>query len=89
MARVVHEGCRKALREHAQLAPVRLEEEGAAVVLQAGFDPAEVKLSGNLQGTAPYKGVLRHRGWRAARLTLPVPVKGHDATVLAPAEVEL
>lgn len=86
---MVHEGCRKALREHAKLAPVRAEEEGSRVTLQAGFNPAEVKLSGNLQGTAPYSGVLRHRGWRAAQLTLPVPVKGHDATVIAPAELEL
>lgn len=89
VVRVVHEGCRKALREHAKLSPVREEEEGARVTLEAGFNPAEVKLSGNVQGSAPYKGVLRHRGWRASGLTLPVPVKGHDATVLAPAEVEL
>lgn len=89
VARVVHEGCRKALREHAQIEPVRAEEEGAPLTLQAGFDPTQVKLSGNVQGSAPYRGVLRHRGWRAVKLTLPVPVKGHDAKVLAPAEVEL
>lgn len=89
VARVVHEGCRKALRSHAELSPVRDEEEGAKVTLEAGFNPAEVKLSGNLQGSAPYQGVLRHRGWRASKLTLPVPVKGHDAGVIAPAEVEL
>ena len=89
VARVVHEGCRKALREHAEIAPVREEEEGAPLTLQAGFDPSEVKLSGNVQGSAPYRGVLRHRGWRAGEITLPVPVKGHDARVLAPAEVEL
>jgi hypothetical protein len=89
VARVVHEGCGKALREHAELSPVRAEEEGARVTLPAGFDPAEIKLSGNVRGTAPYQGVLRHRGWRAARLKLPVPVKGHDAAVIAPAEVEL
>jgi hypothetical protein len=33
--------------------------------------------------------VLRHRGWRVVKITLPVPVKGHDAAVIAPAEVEL
>lgn len=88
-ARVVHEGCRKALRDHLKLAPVRTEDEGAKVTLEAGFSPAEVKLTGNVQGTAPYKGVLRHRGWRAAELKLPTPMKGHDAQVLAPAEVEL
>jgi hypothetical protein len=89
VARVVHEGCRKALHEQAEVGPVRAEEEGARLTLEAGFNPAEVKLSGNLQGAAPYKGVLRHRGWRASRVELPVPVKGHDASVLAPAEVEL
>jgi hypothetical protein len=89
VARVVHEGCRRALHEHVKLEPVRAEEEGAPVTLEAGFDPAQVKLSGNVGGSAPYKGVLRHRGWRAAEATLPVPVKGHDARVLAPAEVEL
>ena len=60
VVRVVHEGCRKALREHAKLSPVRDEEEGAPVTLEAGFNPAEVKLSGNVQGSAPYKGVLRY-----------------------------
>jgi hypothetical protein len=89
VARVVHEGCHKALHEHAELTPVRTEEEGTSVTLQAGFNPAEVKLSGNLQGAAPYQGVLRHRGWRAAQVKLPVPVSGHDASVIAPAEVEL
>jgi len=89
VARVVHEGCRKALREHVTLSPIRAEEEGVTVTLEAGFNPAEVKLSGNVQGSAPYKGALRHRGWRAGELTLPAAVKGHDPRILAPAEVEL
>ena len=88
-ARVVHDGCRKALREHLELAPVRTEEEGAKVTLEAGFSPSEVKLTGNVQGSAPYNGVLRHRGWRVAELKLPKAMKGHDPKVLAPAEVEL
>jgi hypothetical protein len=89
VVRVVHDGCRKALREHVRLAPVRSEEEGKAVTLQAGYSAAEVKLSGNVQGSAPYKGVLRHRGWKAVHVSLPTPVKGHDPNVIAPAEVEL
>jgi hypothetical protein len=88
-ARMVHEGCRKALLSHAKLAPVRREDEGAKVTLQAGFNAAEVKLIGNVTGSAPFNGVLRHRGWRAAELSLPTPVAGHDASVIAPAEVEL
>jgi hypothetical protein len=88
-ARVVHDGCRKALRAHAKIAPVREEDEGAKVTLAAGFDATEVKLTGNVAGKGPYTGVLRHRGWRAPEMTLPLPMKGHDATVVAPAEVEL
>jgi hypothetical protein len=88
-ARVVHEGCRKALRAHATIVAVRTEDEGARVTLQAGFDATEVKLSGNVAGNGPFAGVLRHRGWRATAIALPVPVKGHDSHVLAPAEVEL
>ena len=88
-ARIVHDGCRRALRAHATIEPVRSESEGARVVLAPGFAPDEVKLTGSVGGEPPYKGVLRHRGWRATRLELPRIVGGHDAHVLAPAEVEL
>ncbi len=88
-ARIVHDGCRRALRAHATIEPVRPESEGARVVLAAGFAPDEVKLTGGVGGEPPYQGVLRHRGWRATRLELPRIVGGHDAHVLAPAEVEL
>jgi Domain of unknown function (DUF2760) len=88
-ARVVHEGCRKALGTHAEIEPIRSEEEGASVTLEAGFDAEGVKLVGNVSGSAPYRGVLRHRGWRATRFELPALIAGHDARVLAPAEVEL
>ena len=59
------------------------------MTIDAGFDAAAVKLSGNVKGTAPFTGKLRHKGWRASDLRLPTPVEGHDGTVLAPAEVEL
>jgi uncharacterized protein DUF2760 len=88
-ARIVHDGCRKALRTHATIEPVRPESEGARVTLAVGFAPDEVKLTGGVGGQPPYEGVLRHRGWRATRLELPRIVGGHDAHVLAPAEVEL
>ena len=88
-ARVVHEGCRKALRAHADIEPVRAEAEGARLKLESGFDADEVKLVGDVKGEAPYAGVLRHRGWRAKRLELPARVGDHDASVLCPAEVEV
>jgi hypothetical protein len=88
-ARLVHEGCAKVLREHFDIVPVRSETEGSRVTLPAGFDAAAVKLTGNVTGRAPFTGSLAHRGWRAAEVKLPRLAEGHDARVLAPAEVEL
>jgi hypothetical protein len=88
-ARVVHEGCRRALRSHVTVEPVRPEDEGASVKLDRGFDADAVKLVGDVKGDPPYAGHLRHRGWRATKLALPQLVGDHDAHILAPAEVEL
>ena len=88
-ARVVHEGCRRALRSHAKLEPVRKEEEGTRIVVEAGFNPQEIKLIGNVQGQPPHRGTLQHRGWRLTELTLPEAAAGYDPSIIAPAEVEL
>ena len=88
-ARVVHEGCMRALREHLDVVPVRAESEGERVTLAAGFDATEVRLTGNVVGEPPFSGTLVHRGWRAAEFRLPKLVEGHEVRVLAPAEVEL
>ncbi|MBI5443860.1 MAG: DUF2760 domain-containing protein [Deltaproteobacteria bacterium] len=88
-ARVVHEGCRRALREHFVLEPARLEAEGARLTLDHGFDPSLVRLTGNVVGEPPYRGTLVHRGWRVSEVRLPMVAQGHDLRVVAPAEVEL
>ncbi len=88
-ARVVHEGCRKALREHLTLEPVRPEAEGSRVTLPAGFDAAAVRVSGNVVGQPPFTGTLAHRGWRAADVRLPQLTDDKAAAVIAQAEVEL
>jgi hypothetical protein len=88
-ARVVHDGCRKALRGHAHVAPVRDEDEEARVEVSDGIESGAVKLTGNVGGKPPYRGVLRHRGWRVSGLSLPTPTPGHDPQWVAPAEVEL
>ncbi|TXJ01396.1 MAG: DUF2760 domain-containing protein [Aquabacterium sp.] len=88
-ARVVHEGCRKVLREHVSLAPVRAESEGSRLTLAAGFDAAAVRLTGNVVGQAPFTGMLAHRGWRATEVRLPQLSEGQDASIVAQAEVEL
>ena len=46
-------------------------------------------VSGNVRGEPPYRGVLRHPGWRSRSLRLPECTGEHDSTILAPAEVEI
>lgn len=88
-ARVVHEGCRKVLREHVTLQPVRSEAEGSRVTLPAGFDTTAVRLTGNVVGQAPFTGTLGHRGWQVTALRLPQLTDSRAAAVIAQAEVEL
>ncbi|RQW83437.1 MAG: DUF2760 domain-containing protein [Methylococcus sp.] len=87
--RVVHEGCRKVLKQHLELEPVRTEAENSRVTLPKGYDAGAVRVSGNIVGEPPFTGTLIHRGWRASRIQLPRLAEGHDARILAPAEVEL
>lgn len=88
-ARVVHEGCRKVIRDHLQMEPVRTEAEGTRLTVPAGFDAASLRLTGNVVGQPPFSGTLMHRGWRVIAIKLPKLAEGHDVRVLAPAEVEL
>lgn len=87
-ARVVHEGCRRAIASHARIVSVRSEAEGSPVVVESG-DGDGIKLTGEVSGHAPYRGVLRHRGWRIETLKLPERVGPQDPRIVAPAEVEL
>ena len=88
-ARVVHEGCRKVLREHFMIEPVLRETEGSQITVSPGFDASAIRLTGNVVGSAPFNGVVGHRGWRATDVHLPKVADGHNIHVLAPAEVEL
>ena len=88
-ARIVHEGCRKVLREHFSIEPLRAEDEGSRITLDAGFDAAAIRLTGNVVGEPPFTGSLSHRGWRVVDTRLPKLVAGHDPAIIAQAEVEL
>jgi hypothetical protein len=88
-ARVVHEGCKRGLKDVLTLVPVRSEAEGAKVELPVGFDASRTRVTGNVTGEPPFKGTLAHPGWRVDALRLPELTAGHDPTIIAPAEVEL
>lgn len=88
-ARVVHEGCSKVIKEHFTLDSVFHEPEGSKVILEQGFDATRVRLTGNIVGNAPFTGHLIHKGWQVSQMNLPKLTAGHDAKIIAPAEVEL
>lgn len=90
-ARVVHEGCRRALQEHFEIVPVREESEGSSVVVPAGFPPDTYQLVGKIAGEAPFTGTLVHKGWKAQKVKLPRTIKGQGGRLpaIAPAQVEL
>ena len=88
-ARVVHEGCRKVMREYLPVVAVVPQSEGDTVTVPAGFDANRYRLSGNVTGQPPYTGSLKHHGWVATEVKLPPVPTTMNVKVLAPAEVEL
>jgi hypothetical protein len=87
--RSVHESCRQALERYVKLEPIIASEEDRPVTVQTGFDPASIKVIGNVTGKPPLRGLLRHRGWRASEVNLPSLPEGAGRSVVAPAEVEI
>ena len=88
-ARIVHAGCRKVLDLYVPLQPVLEAAEGTMVTVPRGFDANRIRLVGNVSGSPPFSGSLKHHGWRTQDVRLPEVPDAHDTTVLAPAEVEL
>lgn len=88
-ARVVHDGVRKSIRQYFKLDPVRTEREGDSITVNADYDPASIRLTGNVTGKLPVRGALAHHGWRVSDVKLPTPPEGQDPTIIAPAEVEV
>ena len=87
--RTIHESCRQVLDRYVKLEPILNSEEDQPVTLQPGFDPAAIKLIGNVAGEPPVRGVLRHKGWRVKEVNLPPLPQSAGRMVVAPAEVEL
>ena len=90
-ARVVHAGCKSVLQEHFGICPVRAEPEGSTVQIPAGYSADEYRLVGRIAGSAPFSGVLVHRGWKTNMVKLPQLLRGvpDRLPTIAPAEVEM
>ena len=87
--RSIHAGCRKALQERVELERILADEDGSSVVVDKGFDPAAVRLTGNIAGGPPFRGTLQHGGWRVTKIALPESPGAVDPHIVAPAEVEI
>jgi hypothetical protein len=87
--RNIHENCKKTLDKYLDPQAVLEQQEGDEITLERDFDPGAVKLIGNVTGQPPFKGTVRHRGWRAGKLELPTFSGHQDPAIIAPAEVEV
>ena len=87
--RNIHENSKKVI--HKYLAPKCIldEEEGDEITINPGFSPEEIKLTGNISGDPPFKGILRHKGWRSGRFDMPSISTSKKSEIIAPAEVEI
>jgi hypothetical protein len=87
--RTIQESSRQVLERYVKLEPIIASDEDHPVTLEAGFDPACIKVIGKVTGKPPLRGLLRHRGWRATQVNLPSLPEGAGRSVVAPAEVEI
>ena len=86
--RELHDQCRDALARYVTLQPVIDGVEGTFAKAPSS-DPNLVKFVGNVPAKPPAGGTLRHKGWRAAKIDLPALAAKQDASILAPAEIEI
>ena len=87
--RSIQDNCKKTVNKSLSPQPVLEKMEGDTVTVPADFDPSTIKLTGNVSGDPPFTGVLRHKGWRAAKLEMPTLSSSQDSRIIAPAEVEI
>ena len=86
--RELHDQCRDSIARYVSLQPVIDGVEGTPVKAPSN-DPRVVRFIGNVPAKPPSGGTLRHKGWRAAKVDLPSLAAKDDATIVAPAEIEI
>jgi len=86
--RELHDQCRDSVARYFTLQPVIDGVEGAFTKAPPA-DPNAVRFIGNVPATPPSGGILRHKGWRAAKVDLPAMSPKQDSAIIAPAEIEI
>ena len=87
--RNIHSSCRKVINKTLPIKPIAEGDEGEQITVEKGFDPDAIKLTGRVTGDPPFRGIIRHKGWRAQKLELPDLSAIKDPTIISPAEVEI
>ncbi|MDM8540340.1 DUF2760 domain-containing protein [Desulfococcaceae bacterium HSG9] len=87
--RTVQEDCKKVITKKLAPKPILEEDEGDELTIKTGFDANAYKLTGNVTGEPPFKGIVRHRGWMIKNMELPTLSGDVDPQIMAPAEIEI
>ena len=88
--REIHRDSGKVLKRMFGIRPILTDEEGALVTVPAEFDAARFRLTGKFTGVGPYTGRLRHHGWEATHIDVPVFTGSETAArAVAAAEIEV
>lgn len=87
--RSIQEDCKKAIKKYIDPKPVIDKEEGETITIEPEFDIDSITLVGKVTGALPFKGILKHRGWKAGKNEIPKLSDVRDASVIIPAEVEI
>ncbi len=88
--RDIHRDCGAALERLFAIRPAVDQEEGQTVEVAGTYDSGVYRLFGNVVGSGPYRGVIRHHGWKATECNMPTWTGTAEAAqVIAPAEIEV
>ena len=87
--RNIHQDCRKLLKEYFPLVPAIDAPEDSEFTVNEGFNPSHIKLSGNIGSKPPFKGIVRHGGWKVSEVKMPLRASNIDKNIVAPAEIEI
>lgn len=87
--RNIHTNCKQTISKYINPKAMLEEDEGSQIEVPAGFDPTLIKLTGNVVGDPPFKGIVRHRGWKAKKFELPVLSESQNPLIIAPVEIEI
>lgn len=92
-ARIVHQGCCEVIHDCFSIEPIHEGEEMEQVSLEASYDSSAYRLIGKVPDSAPFNGLVLHRGWKTTQVALPKLAAAADnpalRQVIAPAEIEL